>query len=220
MRTGHSPTRSSKLSAHGTGPFRAAPPQSALSSRDELPKVGTHGSLETYCAGDRCDIGDRSSSCAGIGSPRSPGVGDRSAGARLLDSLTKAAETIRPVVADLTTAEGREAVASAIGNAPLDLAVHAAGLLGTPNTTLEAYPKSRTGIEYSRPTCRPSTLLHQAVAPAMHRVDDAHAHRGVEFGWAGRGGPGGACMQSRSTPSRVGCRSWRTNGAIAAGCTP
>jgi NAD(P)-dependent dehydrogenase (short-subunit alcohol dehydrogenase family) len=70
------------------------------------------------------------------------------------------------VVADLTTAAGRRAVATAISHAggTLDVAVHAAGLLGPPEIPLADYPEDewRSVFEVNVTSVH---LLHQLLAP-------------------------------------------------------
>ncbi len=83
--------------------------------------------------------------------------------ARGLDSAS-----FHPIVADLTRPADRAAVASAVGTGSLDVAVHAAGLLGPPGVPLEEYP---TGAWYEVFETNVSAVhfLHAELAPALHR---------------------------------------------------
>jgi len=74
------------------------------------------------------------------------------------------------VSADLTTASGRNAVATAIDHrgGRLDVIVHAAGLLGAPGVTLDAYPEPewRDVIDINLTAVH---LLHQELIAALER---------------------------------------------------
>ncbi len=89
--------------------------------------------------------------------------------ADMLETLALEADTVRPVVADLTTVQGRDAVVQAVGSNPLDLAVHAAGLLGPAMVPIESYPEE-DWYRVFETNVSSIHLLHQAIAPAMHRA--------------------------------------------------
>ncbi|MBI5157428.1 MAG: SDR family NAD(P)-dependent oxidoreductase [Acidimicrobiia bacterium] len=76
------------------------------------------------------------------------------------------------VAADLTTTAGRRAVATAIdhGGSRLDVVVHAAGLLGAPGTTLDAYPE-REWREVFDVNLTAVQFLHRELVPALERGD-------------------------------------------------
>lgn len=77
------------------------------------------------------------------------------------------------IPADLTTPAGRRAVATAIDHAEgtLDVAVHAAGLLGPPDVTLAQYPESewRSVFEMNVTAVH---LLHQVLDPFLRAAAD------------------------------------------------
>jgi NAD(P)-dependent dehydrogenase (short-subunit alcohol dehydrogenase family) len=76
------------------------------------------------------------------------------------------------VAADLTTAAGHRAVATAVDQrfGALDVAIHAAGLLGPPSTPLALYPEDdwRAVIEVNVTAVH---LLHQQLAPLLAGSD-------------------------------------------------
>jgi len=77
------------------------------------------------------------------------------------------------VVADLTAAAGRRAVATAISHAGgvLDVVVHAAGLLGPPDTLLADYPETewRSVFEVNVTSVQ---LLHQLLTPFLEAAQN------------------------------------------------
>ncbi|MFQ5966802.1 MAG: SDR family NAD(P)-dependent oxidoreductase [Acidimicrobiia bacterium] len=79
---------------------------------------------------------------------------------------------IEPVVADLTEPEGRSSVAAAVSGDvdALDVAVHAAGLLGPPGVPLELYPSS-DWYEVLEANLSVIHFLHVEIAPLHHRAD-------------------------------------------------
>lgn len=87
-----------------------------------------------------------------------------------LERLERGSESIRPVMADLTTTEGRSRVADEFESRALDVAIHAAGILGPPRTPLEEYPSS-TWDEVFAINVSAVHFLHQAIAAALHRVE-------------------------------------------------
>lgn len=75
---------------------------------------------------------------------------------------------VMPVVADLTTTAGRDAVAAAVGGegARLDVAVHAAGTLGPVGVPLTGYPEDEwRGVFEINVTA--VHLLHQRLQPML-----------------------------------------------------
>jgi len=90
---------------------------------------------------------------------------------RRLDEVSSMAPDITPVVADLTMPAGRRTVATAIEHdGRLDVAVHAAGLLGPVGVGLVDYPEDawRTVFEANVTAVH---LLHQAVAALFAGAD-------------------------------------------------
>lgn len=85
-----------------------------------------------------------------------------------LQRLSRRSSLVQPVVADVATTRGRRAIAESVGDGVLDLAIHAAGLLGPPQTPLEAYPAA-AWTEVFEVNVSAVHFLHQALAPAMHR---------------------------------------------------
>jgi NAD(P)-dependent dehydrogenase (short-subunit alcohol dehydrogenase family) len=85
-----------------------------------------------------------------------------------LDDTARGRSGIRPVPADLTTAPGRAAVADAVDHSggELDAAVHAAGVLGTPDVPLVTYPEAewRAALDVNLTAVH---LLHQELATAL-----------------------------------------------------
>ena len=77
---------------------------------------------------------------------------------------------IRPVVADLTDLAGRATVANTLASqtGALDVAVHAAGLLGPPGVPLETYP-ANAWYEVFEANVSAVHFLHQELAGLLHR---------------------------------------------------
>ena len=86
-----------------------------------------------------------------------------------LHRLRRGTPAVETVSADLTTGEGRQRVVEAVGRSTdtLDVALHAAGLLGPPGVPLEEYP-SQAWYEVFEANVSAVHLLHQAMAPLMH----------------------------------------------------
>lgn len=109
-----------------------------------------------------------------------------------LDQLAAEHQSLAPVSADLTTDAGRRAVATAIEHAGgvLDVAVHAAGALGPPNTPLAEYPEAEWHRVFEI-NVTAVHLLHQLLVPPLMRSDDPVVI-GVSstVGRSGRGGWG------------------------------
>ena len=79
---------------------------------------------------------------------------------------------IHSVTADLTEDVGREAVAAAISGSSdhLDVAVHAAGLLGPPSVPLDLYPRD-DWYEVLEANLSAIHFLHIELTPLHHRAD-------------------------------------------------
>lgn len=80
--------------------------------------------------------------------------------------------SVTSVAADLTSEAGRRSIATAIdhGGGVLDVAVHAAGLLGPPGVTLAEYPEDewRSVLEVNVTAVH---LLHQALTPYLEAAE-------------------------------------------------
>jgi len=88
--------------------------------------------------------------------------------AERLAAVVRGSHRIHAVEADLTTATGRRALATAIEHrgGSIDAAVHGAGLLGVPGVSLATYPEAewRAVLEINLTSVQ---LLHQQLAPAL-----------------------------------------------------
>ena len=98
-----------------------------------------------------------------FGTARSPGP---------LAELAAADDSITTIPADLATVAGRGAVATAIDHAAgrLDVAVHAAGLLGPPHTPLVDYPDEAWDRVFEI-NVTAVHRLHRRLAPLMARSE-------------------------------------------------
>lgn len=87
-----------------------------------------------------------------------------------LAELTGATGAISTIAADLTTGAGRRAIATAIEHAEgvLDVAVHAAGLLGPRATPLVEYPDDEWRRVFET-NVTAVHLLHRELSPLLHR---------------------------------------------------
>jgi NAD(P)-dependent dehydrogenase (short-subunit alcohol dehydrogenase family) len=87
-----------------------------------------------------------------------------------LRGLTATHQRISPIAADLATDAGRRTIATAIDHAggALDVAVHAAGLLGPPDTPLVDYPEEDWHAVF-HVNVTAVHLLHQRLAPLLAR---------------------------------------------------
>lgn len=86
---------------------------------------------------------------------------------RLTETLASAEPAaVTPVMADLTTSSGPAAVARAASEGPVDVVVHAAGLLGPPDTRLVDYPDEEWDAVFDA-NVTAVQRLHAALAPLL-----------------------------------------------------